>query len=56
MPLLKGKFDPAKFNAVRLAQEMCGGEWEEMSDAARQVIIDKAQQALDTFWREGVIQ
>ena len=56
MPLLKGKFDPARFNAVKLAEGLCGSAWDEMDEDSRRVVIDKAQAALDQMWREGIIE
>ena len=56
MPLLKGTFDPERFNAVELAERLSGSDWFEMSGDAKQAVIDKAQFALDAMWREGIIQ
>ena len=56
MPLLKGKFDPVRFNAAKLAEGLCGSAWDEMDEDTRRVVIDKAQSALDQMWREGIIE
>jgi hypothetical protein len=56
MPILKGKFDPKRLNAVNLAIQLCADEWQEMSDDARQLMIDKAQYALDAMKRDGTIE
>ena len=67
MPLLEGKFDPVRFNAVTLApvlyenvREYSAPLWDsltvtETSDPKRHW-IDVAQNVLDQLWHSGVIR
>ena len=61
MPLLKGRFDPKRFNAVTLAIELHKAEdgwiqFKNLSEANKQIAIDVCQQILDSLWNQGIIE
>ena len=63
MPLLEGKFDPLRLNAVTVAPLLFRdpatpeiGGYDDLTEELRQPWIDLAQAVLDDLWHMGVIQ